>query len=659
VHLATNPFADPALTVALALAAGVFAQAIARHLRIPGIVLLLGAGVLLGPDLLDAVRPASLGPTTLQALVGFAVAVVLFEGGLNLDVRRLRREARSIRQLVTLGAVVTAVGGAVAAHGLLGWSWELSALFGSLVIVTGPTVITPLLRRIRLKRGVSTVLEAEGVLIDAIGAVIAVVTLEVVLRPSSDTFSQGVLELLTRLGVGAILGAVAGALMALLLRHEHWVPEGLGNIFALSTALALFQGANALLPETGIVAVTAAGITLGNLPTPRIADLKDFKEQLTVLLIGMLFVLLAADVRLAQIRDLGWPGVATVLALMWVVRPLNVLVGTAGSKLTWPERGFLAWLAPRGIVAAAVSSLFAQRLDASGIEGGAELRALVFLVIAATVLIQGLSGGFVARLLGVWRPTNYGWAVLGANHVGLALAEVLREGGEEIVLIDSNPDNCNEAERRGFRVLYGNALAERLLRRAELETRAGHVSVTPSEEVNFLIARRARAEYKVPRAWTAMSSGGNLDELTRVTEKMLEKDQIRVLFGLPCHLSRWISRLERGTARLERWHLAGDPQESRDISPEKAFEDALLLLATKRGKAVQPYGGSALKGRDMVVVLIAEKQRDEANRWLAGHGFSREPATESGASLTFSPTVAPESEHQYAASSWRLEAELR
>lgn len=628
MHLPIDPFADPALTVALALAAGVLAQAVARHLRIPGIVLLLGTGLVLGPDLLNAIRPDSLGPRTLQALVGFAVAVVLFEGGLNLDVRRLRREARSIRQLVTVGAAVTAIGGATAAHWLLGWSWGLSALFGSLVIVTGPTVITPLLRRIRLKRGVSTVLEAEGVLIDAIGAVIAVVTLEVVLRPTGESFSEGVLALLLRLGAGAAVGAAAGALMALLLRHERWVPEGLGNIFALSTALALFQGSNAVLPETGIVAVTAAGITLGNLPTRRIADLKEFKEQLTVLLIGMLFVLLAADVRLAEIRDLGWPGVATVLALMWVVRPLNVLIGTAGSKLAWAERGFLAWLAPRGIVAAAVSSLFAQRLDAFGMEGGAELRALVFLVIAATVLIQGLSGGFVARLLGVWRPTNYGWAVLGANQVGLALGEVLREGKEEVVFLDSSPDACAEAERRGFRVLYGNALAERLLRRAELDTRAGHVSVTPSEEVNFLIARRAREEYKVPRAWTAMSSGGNLDELTKVTEKMLEKAEVRMLFGLPCHLSRWISRLERKVARLERWHLAGDPQSTRDISPEKEFEDALLLLATKRGKVVQPYGGTTLKGRDMVVVLIADKQREEATRWLTGHGFSREPATE-------------------------------
>lgn len=623
MHPIPHPLSDPALTLALALAVGVVAQALARHLRIPGIVLLLGAGVLLGPDLLDIIRPESLGEATIQALVGFAVAVILFEGGLNLDIRRLQREARSIRQLVTVGALVTAVGGAAAAHWLLGWSWTLSTLFGSLVIVTGPTVITPLLRRIRLKRGVSTVLEAEGVLIDAIGAVAAVVTLEVVLRPTGEGFSAGILALLLRLGAGALGGAVVGALIALLLEDERLIPEGLANIFTLSLVLALFQVANSLMAETGIVAVTAAGITLGNLPTHNASDLREFKEQLTVLLIGLLFVLLAADVRLAEIHALGWPGLATVLALMWIVRPLNVLIGTAGSNLTWAEKGFIAWLAPRGIVAAAVSSLFAQRLEAAGVEGGAELRALVFLVIAVTVTLQGISAGFVARWLGVWRPTNHGWAILGANPVGLLLAGALHEAGEEVVLMDSNPDACADAERHGFRVLYGNALAERLLRRAEMDSRAGHVSLTSNEGINFLIARRAREEHKVPRALTALSSGGNAHALSRVTEKMVAKAGISVLFGTPSQLSRWIARLDRGTARLERWQQEHTSPPEKGTLPDMGTERQLLLIAVQRGKAIEPYGGGPFKKGDLVVVLIADEERAEAERWLTGHGFRR------------------------------------
>ena len=196
---------DPAFNVGLALAVGMLAQALARHLRVPGIVLLLAAGVLLGPDLLGIVHPESLGDG-LQMLVGFAVAVILFEGGMNLNLSRLRREALSIRRLATWGAVVTAIGGALAARLLLGWDWTLSALFGTLVIVTGPTVINPLLRRIRVKPSLATVLEAEGVLVDAIGAIIAVVALEVALSPSGQSLALGSWHLLSRLGFGAILG---------------------------------------------------------------------------------------------------------------------------------------------------------------------------------------------------------------------------------------------------------------------------------------------------------------------------------------------------------------------------------------------------------------------------------------------------------------------
>ncbi len=396
---------NPALIVALALGAGIIAQSLARHLRIPGIVVLIGAGVVLGPDVANIIRPQAVGDT-LHALVGFAVAVILFEGGMNLDLRRLRREGRSIRQLVTAGALVTAAGGTLCAHWILGWDWILSALFGTLVIVTGPTVITPLMRRIRATRKLATVLEAEGVLVDAIGALMAVLALEVVIGPSGQALALGVQGMLWRLGFGFVMGAAGGLLIAVLLRYEKIVPEGLDNVFTLSMVLVLFQLSNALMTESGIVAVVAAGLVVGNVKTQALRELREFKEQLTILLIGMLFVLLAADVRLEQVRSLGWAGVWTVLALMLVVRPLNIFVGTAGSDLSLQEKAFLSWIAPRGIVAAAVASLFADSLTRAGIPGGNDLRAMVFLVIAATVLVQGLTGGLVAHLLGVRRPAN-------------------------------------------------------------------------------------------------------------------------------------------------------------------------------------------------------------------------------------------------------------
>jgi NhaP-type Na+/H+ or K+/H+ antiporter len=490
---------NPALTVAVALAAGMVAQAAARHLRVPGIVLLLATGVLLGPDVLALVHPQDLGGT-LHTLVGFAVAIILFEGGLNLEFKKIRRQASSIRRLNSVGAVITAVGGSLAAHLLLGWDWTRSILFGTLVIVTGPTVINPLLRRLRVHRQLATVLEAEGVLIDAIGAVVAVVALEVALSPAGSSLAHSSFDVLTRLGLGILMGAAGGLLIAGLLRVHRLLPEGLENVFTLSMVLALFQSADALVHESGIVAVTTAGILVGNSKTQALRDLREFKEQLTVLFIALLFVLLAADVRLGEVAQMGWAGMGTVLALMLLVRPLNVLVCTAGSDLNTREKLFLSWVAPRGIVAAAVASLFAERLTAAGMAGGHELRALVFLVIGVTVLVQGLSGAAVAKLLRVRRPSDSGYTILGASDLSLCIGELLREAGQEVLFLDSNPALCRTAEDRGFRVLYGNALSDTLVQRAELDGRAGCLCTTSNDGVNFIFAKKAREEFKVPRA---------------------------------------------------------------------------------------------------------------------------------------------------------------
>jgi len=614
---------DPALTVSLALAVGMLAQSIARHLRIPGIVLLLGAGVLLGPDALDLVRPDTIDGT-LHRLVGFAVAVILFEGGMNLDLGRLRREARTIRRLVTIGAAITATGGTLAARFVLGWEWTPSALFGTLVIVTGPTVITPLLRRIRVQPKVATVLEAEGVLGDAVGAIAAVVALEVVLelasQPPGVSLALGAWGLLARLGLGFLLGAIGGAIIAGLLRFRHVVPDGLENVFTLSLALVLFHIAEASFPESGIAAVTVAGMVVGNVRTRALPELREFKEQLTVLLIGMLFVLLAADIRMREVVDLGYPGLWTVAALMFVVRPLNVLAGTWGSDLSVRERAFLSWLAPRGIVAAAVASLFAHSLDGAGIPGGHELRALVFLVIAVTVTVQGLTGGPIARLLKVARVSNDGYVLLGAGDLGRALARALESGGEHVVLVDSNPFACRAAENEGFRVLHGSGLDERVLMRAAIDARAGCVAITPNEEVNLLFARAALDEHRVPRAWVALRKGH-----VSVRPETVDEAGARVLFGAPRSLDFWGLRLERGTAAVERWTYA-DPRDGLDTTPAglaRAGEFEVLPIAVGRRDRVVPVDDrTEFRAGDELIAAVFHERRDTAVAWFEEHGWT-------------------------------------
>lgn len=615
--------------MAIALAVGVLMQMAARHARLPGIVLLLLAGVLLGPDGFGIIDPSRI-EGIVHGLVSFAVAVILFEGGMNLNLERLRREARVIRLLVTTGALVTGIGGTLVAKLILGWDWQLSILFGSLVIVTGPTVITPLLRRIRVRANVETILEAEGVLIDAVGAVLAVVTLQVALQPSGSTFLQGLLGVAGRLAIGAGFGVVGGVFLALLLRPRKVVPEGLENIFVLGTVLFLFQLSNAILGDSGIGTVVVAGLVVGNVRTRVSRDLLQFKEQLTLLFIGLLFVLLAASVRLAEVEALGKRGILAVAALMFLVRPANILSAVIGSNLDWRERAFLCWLAPRGIVAAAVASLFAQTLRDAGIPGGDQLRAMVFLVIAGTVLVQGLTGGLVARLLGLRRPSEQGYVILGAGAVGRALGAALR--GDEaapIVFLDSNSEAGQSAKEAGFEVIVGNALEESSMARAQLDSRAGCLAVTTNEEINMLFARRATDAFKVRALYVALQEGRR-----SVTEEMVRTLGARVLFGRERDLELWDVRLRRGLAEPELWEMPRrvDDRSPVEVSGEYTF--AAWAGSGRHDESALPQGAGSVAG----VTPVADPAQ------TAGPSVDADAETEAtGALVDNSVATCPES----------------
>lgn len=609
--------AAPALTVACALAAGMLAQVAARHMQVPGIVLLLLVGVLLGPEVAGVVRPESLGGA-LEVLVGMSVAVILFEGGLNLNIERLRQEATTIRRLITVGAVITAVGGALASRFLMGWPWELAVPFGTLVVVTGPTVINPILRRIRVRPNVSTILEGEGVLIDALGAVAAVVALEVVLATTAAEAATGLLAGLPgRLLVGLGVGLGGGFALGWILRKERMVPEGLENIFTLSLVLALFEGSEAILPETGVMTAAVAGMVVGNMDTGVHDELKEFKEQLTVLLIGLLFVLLAATVRLEDVVGLGWAGAATVAVLVLVVRPLNVMVSTAGSELTGRERAFLAWLAPRGIVAAAVASLFARWLAEEGIAGGAELQAMVFLVIAVTVVVQGGLGGLVASALGVRRESDEGWVVVGANPLGRAVARVLAADGEEVVVVDSSAPEIQSAEREGLRAVFGSASEARTLQRAETDVRRGLVAVTPNQAVNLLAASTAREEFGTARLAVGLNS-----RMREIREAQVGRAGAGVLFGEPVDLEFWIHEFRHGNLDVGRWRYEspeGEPAE-RAVSP-RSGASVLPLAVVREGRPEPVDDRTRFRERDEVYFAWPYAGGERAGAWLAGNGW--------------------------------------
>lgn len=612
--------AHPALTLVLALAAGVLAQAVARHLRLPGIVLLLGAGAALGPDGFGWVRPNDLGEGLLM-LVELSVAVILFEGGLNLEIRRLRREGGAIRRLVLGGALVTMVGGAAAVHWLLDWDWMGALVFGSLIVVTGPTVIGPLVQELRLRPRVATVLEAEGVLIDPVGAILAVLMLEVALAPGADSVWSGTRELLTQVGFGAVMGAIGGFAIASLLRVRRLIPEGYENIVVLASVLLLFQICNEVAAPSGLLAAPIAGVVVGNLRSSVDRDLREFKDQLTVLLIGMLFILLAASVRIEDVMNLGWHGLAVVGALIFLVRPLSVWLATVGTELDWRERLLVAWLAPRGIVAAAVASATAVALERAGAGGGRELLALVFLTIGCTVVLAGLTAPPVASLLRQRLPGRDGFAILGAGGLGFLLADELQKEGAAVVFIDSNPQNCRRAQEEGYTVVYGNALQERTLQRSRIDTVGTVVGLTPNQMLNSVFVSRARERFSVPRAFVAV------DQLEAgLAPELVKEESALVLFDGPHDVERWDVRYRHDDVAVERW-IRGDPPEEEGADDQKPASpdrsgDRFVLLAIRRAGKLQPMHATLEpKPGDEASVAVRREELEQAHADLRALGW--------------------------------------
>ena len=406
--------------------AGAGARLLAAVSGLPGVVLLLLSGLLIGRSGLGLVEPLDLGPG-LGTVVGLLVSLVLFDGGLNLrlpgdTIRATVKRIAVLRLLISLGA------GLLAAHWLAGLSWSVAAVFSAIVLATGPTVVTPLVRQIRLAAPLGDVLEAEGLVLEPIGAVLALLLLELVLG-NLHGWRELVLGLLERLGGGVLIGASVGWLLSeLLQRLKPDQSSGLPLQLTLGMLFLMYGLSEWLLPESALPASVAAGIVVGRRQTAHTADLDGLIQELAQLAITMLFPLLAADVSWAELSPLGWGGISCVLVLMLVVRPIAVGVATVGLPLNLPQKLFLGWLAPRGIVTASVASLFAIRLEQAGILGAGRLQGLVFLTILMTVGLQGLTAQPLARALGLIEDS--GDETTSSGEATLQPGEVLPDPGQ-------------------------------------------------------------------------------------------------------------------------------------------------------------------------------------------------------------------------------------
>ena len=486
---------QPALAIAAIVTLGAGAQWFAWRVGLPAILPLLVVGFVAGP-LLGWLDPGGLvGNDLLFPAVSLAVGLILFEGGLTLSLPEVRETRGVVIRLVTVGALVTWLGATLAAWSLVGLSAPIAFLFGALVIVTGPTVIGPLLRIVRPSARIGNVLKWEGILVDAIGAMVAVLVFEFLLIENREmALGQTVLLFVRFILTGTVVGAVAGFALAFLLRRRM-VPDYLVNLVALAFVFAAFAGAGALAPEAGLLATVLMGMVISNLKVPNITDLLSFKEDLTVLFISLLFIVLAANVNLeAFMSALSLPSLALLAVIIVVIRPLAVFASTLGSTLSWREKLFLGWIAPRGIVAAAVSSLFASKLIAAGFEGAESLVPLVFLVIVGTVLLGSLTAKPVAEALRVAEPDPQGFLILGAHPIARRIAAFLKEQGLGVMLADTNWSNVAAARLEGLPAYYGSLLSDRSDDEIRLSGLGRLLALTSNDEANALSALKyARA----------------------------------------------------------------------------------------------------------------------------------------------------------------------
>ena len=596
---------DALLTASLAVGLGVFAQLLAHRFRLPALVLLLLFGMASGPDGLGLLHPEAFG-AGLGLLVKLAVAIILFEGALALRLEDLRRALYEVRRLVTLGAAVTWLGASFAGRYLGGLSPGAAVVFGALVVVTGPTVVQPLLKRVAVPRRLRAVLEGEAILIDPVGAILAVAVFEAVLGfrdAGGAALGEAVLGYLARLGVGGLFGGVLGFGLTWLLKQPRWVGVELKNLTALAGVLVTYGLAEAALEEAGIMAAVVLGLVVQRGAIPEEHRLRRFKEQLTLLALSLLFVLLAADLPLSTVYKALVPGLAVALFLLLLVRPLAVALALSGSELGFRERVFVAALAPRGIVAASVASLFALSLG----DEGPRLLALVFLTIFVSVVAASLIAPPLARILGLASSAGKLLLVVGAGGLGRTVARLLAEAGRTAVLLDRNPHKVREAERERLPVVRGNALEEDALEATGADEAGTLLAVTPNPEVNLLVAQLGREVFGIPRVYPALEAGG-------AGEELLRRLGAELAFGQPVDVEDWDHALARGGARVFEYVLpegfAGGTVGELGLPPE------LLPLVRARGGALEVVHAAQTWASGERVYFASRIAEDEARALL-------------------------------------------
>jgi NhaP-type Na+/H+ or K+/H+ antiporter len=610
--------------VALVLALGVASRVLGDRFRLPSVLFLIVAGVLIGPEILGIVSRETFGGG-LTTMVGVSVAIILFEGGYHLHLDKIREAPDALLRLVTVGAAVTWFGTAAAVIVFLDTSIEVGLLVGALLIATGPTVIGPILNVVTVRDHVGALLEGEGVINDVTAAVLAVVVFEVLVL-GDGSLSFFLYDFGLRLLVGFTSGAlVAGVVWALLTRNN--IGPGTAALHArlivLAGIIVSYGAAEVVAKETGIAAAAMAGFILGNVDLPHHEEVIDFLDDLSVVVLSFVFVALAALIDFGDILALGVAGIAIVVAITVVLRPAVIYLSTTNERFTRSERMFLSAVGPRGIIPASVATLFALELEVLGQGEAAQLLSgTVFLIIFATVILQAGPARQIADYLEVSPMRTI---IIGAGRVGLSLAERLEQDGENVLVIDKDPDAAERSRERGFRTIEGDGTDSAVLRKADADRAKTVVATTPDDDVNLLACQLAKTTFEVEKVASRVNEPGNVDAFESLGVRAIDLSMatawsLENVLERPS-LSGWMNELGR-TGDVQEIEVTAEDLVGKTIAELNAQipEGCIVgLLTHASGETEVPTGDHELAEGDLITFLGRTDAVDSAVKRFHPH----------------------------------------
>ena len=606
--------------VAAIIGIGVVAQILADRFRIPSVVFLILAGVLLGPEVLGVVGPDSFG-NALGAIVGLSVAIIVFEGAFHLRIDDLRGAPGATLKLVTVGAGIALVGTAVAVRFLLGAAWDVAFLIGALLVATGPTVITPILEVVPARDRVETALETEGIVNDVTAAILAVVIFQAVAVGTTAPF-----ELLTlfaeRLGVGLLVGGLVAVALYYGLQYVDLSPGSAprnARLLVLAGALVAYGIADTIATEAGVAAVATAGILLGNLEVPYEAEISAFKGDVTLIVLSFVFIALAALLQFDVLAELGLRGLAVAGVVALVLRPLLTFVSTTGDRFTTGEKWFMSLVGPRGIIPASVATLFAIELRNAGQAAAADLLVgTVFLVIFVTVVFEG---GFAGRIADYLDIIPMRVLIIGGGTVGRSLAERLEGRGENVAIVEQSQQTVETARNAGFTTHHGDGTDTEVLRSAGADNARIVVGATGDDDVNLLVSQLARSKFDPETILARVNDPDNAEAFEELGVRAISAT-VAVAQAMDNYIERpammdWMAEIGH-TGEVQEIEITSEALVGRtveDVGPELP-EDTLIALVQRDGETTVPQPELTLQRGDRLTIIGGREEVHEALRFV-------------------------------------------